>query len=963
MCNDTSILTDFESEPLGFQTIQFHTQNHRAGFICLLADPLDVQECQAQLRMRYNTMNQVKITPWDPDDTVDIDDIYTNLSWLKDERKPTGKRQRRLEHYTEIFEGHKRFTNPKRILVYGRPGIGKSTFSQKVAVDWASGKNETLKRFDLLLLIKLRDVCGIQDFPSMLKASEVLACDGSITIASLHEYVVRNQDKVLVVLDGYDEYSPGTLKSSPIREIWEGNQLRDCHVVVTTRQMKGEELIKSSHVQCEIKGLDTKEQVNEFACKFIPNPREIEEFNGYLDSRDMWEIAEIPLLLLMLCLIWMDRHRKALPKSRLNLHERFVETLLSHMAIKNPTNVNDEPSYNILDEYREELSKIGELALEGLLRNALYIDLKDVSLQSSSTFTDKMVRSGLFQFSKLSSADPYKSLFFLHKSIQEFLAAWFIMNEAGLTEGKVDCFARIDSFQKALHLQEILKFMCEWSEQGARAVFSLLKFIGEKGLTKCRFTKTPSVDDLSSDQRNFRYLSLQCFFSCSSSAKKVLYPLFLSNVGGVVLVNTTLDARNLAAEDQHISSALPSYVFFEVGVNFADIAPLIDAWHVVVVTCSGLRLEASIFFRDHWVDSGFPKLHFFLKKQEETVHFYFTHISWKYRFPLEYLETMRDLTTALPESQKKQSICDHSNSEDKINALNVVGDTDDRSDSKLNCLSLIISIEWECNKASGELCVLSGVLSAVAFPRSIEVTQGHFRLFDAQVVKNMVSDINITDNLYRLQLKRLNLAPDDATILATSLHRAPNLHELELSDSPLYGSVNYLVENLYHAPRLVDLTLFRVGMGYQECISLGTSLKHLPELQRLILSYNSLGDGITKLAEHFRSVPRLTALGLGGTNMGEEEATCLAHSLKHVSNLEELYLRGNPLGRGVSILVQHLRNLPNLSKLDLENVVMTKKELDDVTAASREKRIKTSYHVSILFLFSLGCWSKFGFLS
>lgn len=185
-------------------------------------------------------------------------------------------------------------------------------------------------------------------------------------------------------------------------------------------------------------------------------------------------------------------------------------------------------------------------------------------------------------------------------------------------------------------------------------------------------------------------------------------------------------------------------------------------------------------------------------------------------------------------------------------------------------------------------------------------------------------------------------------MLPSSPHLAPNLHELELSDSPLHGSVSYLAKHLHHVPRLVDLTLFRVGMGYEECISLGASLKHLPELQRLSLSYNSLGDGITKLAEHFISVPRLKALGLGGTNMGEEEATFLAHSLKHVSNLEELYLGRNPLGRGVSILVQHLRNLVNLRKLDLKDVVMTKKELDNVTAASREKRIKTSYHVSIL---------------
>ena len=274
------------------------------------------------------------------------------------------------------------------------------------------------------------------------------------------------------------------------------------------------------------------------------------------------------------------------------------------------------------------------------------------------------------------------------------------------------------------------------------------------------------MDDLSSDQRNFRYLSLQCLLSCSRSTKQVLYPLFLSNVDGVVLVNTTLDARKLAAEDQLISSTLPSYIFFEVGVVFADIAPFLDASRAVVVTCSGLRLEASIFFRNHWVASGFPKLHFYLRKQGETVYFYFTHISWKYRFPSEYLETLRDLTTSLPESQKQQSIGEGN----KINALNVAEDSDDESDFKLNCLSLVISIEWECNKASEELSGLSGVLSAAAFPRSIEVTQGHFRLFDAQVVKDVVSHINITDNLYRLQLKRLNITAHDAAIIATSPH-------------------------------------------------------------------------------------------------------------------------------------------------------------------------------------------------
>ena len=102
----------------------------------LLTDPLDVNECQTQLRAHYNTnMCQVRITPWDRDNTVGIDKIYTNLSWLRDERTPSGTIKKELDDYTEIFKGNGRVTNPKRMLVYGRPGIGKSTFSQKIAVD------------------------------------------------------------------------------------------------------------------------------------------------------------------------------------------------------------------------------------------------------------------------------------------------------------------------------------------------------------------------------------------------------------------------------------------------------------------------------------------------------------------------------------------------------------------------------------------------------------------------------------------------------------------------------------------------------------------------------------------------------------------------------------------------------------------------------------------------------------
>ena len=56
----------------------------------------------------------------------------------------------------------------------------------------------------------------------------------------------------------------------------------------------------------------------------------------------------------------------------------------------------------------------------------------------------------VFQFSKL--ADPTKRMFVLHKSIQEYLTARYIMNEAAVEERKSDCFAGIDLFGKGSRL-------------------------------------------------------------------------------------------------------------------------------------------------------------------------------------------------------------------------------------------------------------------------------------------------------------------------------------------------------------------------------------------------------------------------------------------------------------------------------------------------------------------------------
>ena len=153
-----------------------------------------------------------------------------------DEKKPSGVTQKELKHYTDIFDGGRLHHTPKRILVYGRPGIGKTVFTQKATFDWSQHRFEgKIGRFDLVLLVKLRDVCDLNDVPAILSNANLLASDGRVSADNLYDYVLRHQQKVLLILDGYDEYVHSAERQSPVLQIWEKKQLRDCCVIITSR--------------------------------------------------------------------------------------------------------------------------------------------------------------------------------------------------------------------------------------------------------------------------------------------------------------------------------------------------------------------------------------------------------------------------------------------------------------------------------------------------------------------------------------------------------------------------------------------------------------------------------------------------------------------------------------------------------------------------------------------------------
>jgi len=234
-----------------------------------------------------------------------------------------------------------------------------------------------------------------------------------------------------------------------------------------------------------------------------------------------------------------------------------MQTLSYHLDSK-----DSEEDFQSVNEYTEELWRLGELAFYALLEICLHFSFS--KLPDSDVFK-RFIDTGFLQTLKLSSSSPENIVYFLHKSIQEFVAARFIVQE--LTNKKNEsatCLSKLDSFQKIKEMWEVLKFASELSSDVARAVLSHLQMIGNKeGLTAYNFTVTPSVQDLSNDQRRFLSISGDCFFSCAASDRQAEFPLFLKCVNSVLILSG--EQVSIAAREHLLTrkstSSCPNYLF------------------------------------------------------------------------------------------------------------------------------------------------------------------------------------------------------------------------------------------------------------------------------------------------------------------------------------------------------------------------------------------------------------------
>ncbi|CAH3180182.1 unnamed protein product, partial [Porites lobata] len=789
----------------------------------VLPDSLCLEECQKQLRSIYETNSKVKIVPWDQSSAVHIDEIYTQLSWLIDEKKPSGVTQKKLEHYTNVFDGGRLHHTPKRILVHGRPGIGKTVFTQKATFDWSQQRFKgKLGRFDLVLLVKLRDVCNLNDVPAILRNANLLASDGPISTDNLYDYVRRHQENVLLILDGYDEYVHSAASQSPVLQIWEKKQLRDCFVIITSRDMKGEGLKSSSDAQFEIDGFDRKRQ-EEFARRFLKNDQDVEEFFRYLKQQSLEDVAKIPIVLLMLSLVWKEKDREGLPSSRVMVYFQFLQTMFNHMSEK-----QKKPAEKV-DDHKQELCKVGKLAFEALLQDLLCFPLSKLP---DHVLTDKLIEAGLFQLLNMSALNPCKAVHFIHKSMQEFLASLFLKEELLSQESKNNSLFKVDSIEKIFKLNEVFKFAAEMSEEAAREILIHLLGMAAKEVGEYSFDKeTPSVEDLSNKQGNLLTLCTQLFFCCSADTRTELFPTFLSNLGGVFLIN--LDQLNIAAKENFVkTTASLMYIFFSQSGQYTkqsynNLINLTQQLNAVIVSRTGEQKASEFLNVFPWRSVDV----FFLMKEENNTHLYFTKI----------VRSLNDGIFSLPFKMVKTLV----SLEETTNKTNMNGDESSEESSSSCCskrhgLSRVRRIQADDVNRS-EVEQLIEMMPFIIAPHVILVVGKLGEVLDAEVTESLLRSIPTTHKLEKLSLLSINVTSSPAVEFISRVFKQdlPNLNWFNMSLNPLLGAgVDSLIKHLSSAPHLEKLWLYRVKMTPRQVMNLTSAVQQHGNITTLWSSYH-----------------------------------------------------------------------------------------------------------------------------
>ena len=792
------------------------------------------------------------------------------------------------------------------IIIDGAPGMGKTTLSKEIAYRWAN--SQLLDDTKLVFFVYLRDpeiqrIHDLESFIHYFKNYDQAAASFSKQCANI--LINRSNDDVMIILDGYDEYFDAS-GDSFINRIINRKVFAKSKLIITSRPTATDRLQHIGDIRVEVMGFADDSKKEYIKQELKNHSDKMEKLFSYLNNHQtINSICYIPMI--MTILVCTFREIEELPSDQTELYEKFITLAISRYVekLENKPNPKILPLKHLPELYKKYLFELSKFAFYNLKDDKIVFMAEDIEkfcpmLSSANKDFHGLGLLKSTQYFSMKKIDNCVSYNFLHLSLQEYLAAYYI--------NLLNPCKQFELLKNSLFVEKYTNSWIMFARLGKKTMFDLLNYsVYGIPCNELRNKLLPHISNLNPPE-TFSQTAKLCANECVLGTSKLL-----------CFKNSEVKCH----EDILLNSGSVDDLALLNKLNFTEFN-----WN---------KLYLSLHNTNGNLMEGFV----IDKNSEETLY---CKIASELYTERKYSVVIVNVSTLIGYRANKQQVSDGLAMNDSI--VNLIMKKCHIGDETAKIISFYIKTS-NMIIATFENCTFNNSASKITFEALSSISSLRVLIINntniddvavASVIKSNTGiellslgnnklgagALKIVRALKEISsLKVLDLNNNTSGIIADDLAAVidhNSLQKLRLANNDLRSCASTILQSLSKITTLTHLNLSGNDMSEEVAYFLASAIASNSSLEDLILTDNRLTtSGIVTIAKSLSNISTLKYLSVQNNLISEEAADSIASVIKINTGIGELYLGNNKLGAGALKIIRALKEVSSLKVLDLNN--------------------------------------------